>query len=195
MSDNNSNGVQLGSPSDDLHFEVAADPKPGHKTTEFWIHLAAVILGALATIAGLVESYAHGTVTSTAALMAAIGVVSSTLSSLGYTASRTIVKTSAIFLLAIALSLMSGCSAEQLAREEAVAHAALSKLEKGIDWATANPDTVNALLEDASKVSGDPALQKAIDKARSAVAAGDLQAAKKFASLGVAMTAPVASGQ
>jgi hypothetical protein len=100
------------------------------------------------------------------------------------------------FVLALAMVGCSpGCSAEQLAREEAAAHAALTKLEKGIDWLNANPVTVNALLDDASKTSSDPALQKAIDKARAALANGDLEKAKVAVSLGAQLTAPVSSGQ
>jgi soluble cytochrome b562 len=88
-----------------------------------------------------------------------------------------------------------GCSAEQLAREEAAAHAALTKLERAVDWASANPETVNSLLDDAAKASSDPGFQKAIDKAKAHVAAGDLQKAKSAVEFGAALTAPVSSGQ
>jgi hypothetical protein len=178
--------------------EPASDgPKKGVHTSEFYVHLVAVILGALATIAGIVESYTHGTVTSTGAMMAAIGVISATLNSLGYTASRTIVKASSVLLLVLALSCMGGCSAEQLAREEAAAHAALTKLEKAVDWANAHPETVGALLDDAASASSDPGFQKAIAKAKAHVAAGDLAKAQEAVHLGAALTAaaPVTSGQ
>lgn len=57
---------------------------PGYKTTEFWLKLAAIVLTAL---------FASGAIptTGTAAMIAAIAAT--VLGALGYTVSRTIVKT------------------------------------------------------------------------------------------------------
>ena len=61
--------------------------KPGWKSTEFWLSLAAVICGAL--IAGDV-------VTETSTVGKAIGAIVSVLGALGYTASRTAVKVNTV---------------------------------------------------------------------------------------------------
>ena len=60
-----------------------AQTKPGWKTTEFWLSLAAVICGAL--VAGDVIS-------ETSTIGKAVGAIISVLGALGYTASRTAVK-------------------------------------------------------------------------------------------------------
>ena len=61
--------------------------KPGWKSTEFWLSLAAVVCGAL--IAGDV-------VTETSTVGKAIGAIVSVLGALGYTASRTAVKVNTV---------------------------------------------------------------------------------------------------
>ena len=65
----------------------ATKQKPGWKSTEFWLSLAAVICGAL--IAGDV-------VTETSTVGKAIGAIVSVLGALGYTASRTAVKVNTV---------------------------------------------------------------------------------------------------
>lgn len=57
--------------------------KPGWKTTEFYLSLAATVTGAL---------LASGVVIENKPLVNVLGLVSALLSTLGYTASRTIVK-------------------------------------------------------------------------------------------------------
>ena len=61
--------------------------KPGWKTTEFWMSLAAVICGAL--VAGDVVS-------ESSTVGKAVGAVISVLGALGYTASRTAVKVNTV---------------------------------------------------------------------------------------------------
>ena len=61
--------------------------KPGWKSTEFWLSLAAVVCGAL--VAGDV-------VTATSTVGKAIGTIVSVLGALGYTASRTSVKVNTV---------------------------------------------------------------------------------------------------
>jgi len=58
------------------------EPKPGYKTTEFWLKLAALALTAM---------YASGALTNSVALAIA-GIAASILGALGYTVSRTLVK-------------------------------------------------------------------------------------------------------
>lgn len=95
--------------------------------------------------------------------------------------------------LVLALVAGAGCSAAQLAADEAVARAALAKVEAGVDWATANPAVVGSLLDDAASVSSDPAFQKAIAKGKAALDAGDLVKAKTFLQVGQALLAPAAA--
>lgn len=83
------------------------DVKPGVKTSEFYLHLAVVILGALSTVAGIVESYAHGSITPAGAIMSIGGVLTATINALGYTSARTAIKTAAALLLVLSLG---GCS-------------------------------------------------------------------------------------
>ena len=57
-------------------------PKPGYKTTEFYLKLAALLLSAL---------FASGLLTNDR-LLAVAGMIATVLTSLGYTVSRTLVK-------------------------------------------------------------------------------------------------------
>jgi len=57
--------------------------KAGYKTTEFWLSLAAMILGAL---------FASGAISSGGTTDKIAGLVATILGSLGYTVSRTLVK-------------------------------------------------------------------------------------------------------
>lgn len=93
-----------------------------------------------------------------------------------------------VFALALGLS---GCTAEQLAADEAMAHAALVRVGAAVDWANANPAIVQSVLDDAAKASSDPALQKAVAKAKAAVDAGDLAKAQAIIATGAQLTAPV----
>jgi hypothetical protein len=61
------------------------EPKPGYKTSEFWLSLAAVVVSYVISADVLGE----GTVQSKA-----IMIVATVLAALGYTASRAIVKSS-----------------------------------------------------------------------------------------------------
>ena len=62
--------------------ETTPPPKPGYRTTEFWLKLAALLLTAM---------YASGAVTNNTALAIA-GIAATILGALGYTVSRTLVK-------------------------------------------------------------------------------------------------------
>ena len=57
--------------------------KPGYKTTEFWLTLAALLLTAL---------YASGAVSDTTNVGKVIALVSGVLGSLGYTVGRSMIK-------------------------------------------------------------------------------------------------------
>lgn len=61
------------------------EPKPGYKTSEFWLSLAAVIVSYVIS-AGVWE---EGTIQAKA-----VTIVATVLAALGYTASRAIVKSS-----------------------------------------------------------------------------------------------------
>lgn len=64
----------------------ATDPaKPGFKTSEFWLKVAAMVLTA---------AYASGALTSNTALAIA-GIAATILGALGYTVSRTMIKAAA----------------------------------------------------------------------------------------------------
>lgn len=78
------------------------DVKPGWKTTEFWLHLAATVVGAV---------LASGLLPSSSKMMQACGLAATVLSVLGYSVNRTIVKNAAqVFLIGILL-LGAGCKA------------------------------------------------------------------------------------
>lgn len=61
-----------------------AQTKPGWKTSEFWLSTGAVVLGAVASSGLLVPA---------SPVAVAVGLLTSVLGALGYTASRTKVKT------------------------------------------------------------------------------------------------------
>lgn len=61
------------------------DPKPGYKTTEFWLSLAAVLIGALMA-SGLLDVI-PGNIDDTI-----VGVIATVLGALGYTVSRAYTK-------------------------------------------------------------------------------------------------------
>ena len=62
------------------------DTKPGIATSEFWLSLVAVILGALA---------ASGLIADGSTAMRVVGLAITVLAALGYTGSRTVVKKAA----------------------------------------------------------------------------------------------------
>ncbi len=57
--------------------------KPGYRTTEYWLSVAALVVGAL---------LASGAFSDTPAALKVLGAASSILAALGYTASRTFAK-------------------------------------------------------------------------------------------------------
>lgn len=57
--------------------------KPGYKTTEFWLSLAAIIVGAL---------IASGVIPTDSSWMKLLGMASSVLATLGYTGARVLTK-------------------------------------------------------------------------------------------------------
>lgn len=57
--------------------------KPGYKTTEFWLSLAAMVVGAL---------FASGAISDGGLVAKVLGIIATILGSLGYTVSRTLVK-------------------------------------------------------------------------------------------------------
>jgi hypothetical protein len=61
--------------------------KPGYKTTEFWLSMAAIIVGAL---------LASGVLPADSVWLKVAGIVSSVLGAIGYTANRTVVKYSTL---------------------------------------------------------------------------------------------------
>ena len=70
-------------------------PKPGWKTSEFWLSLAAKVLGAL---------FSAGVLGDGSTAMRVAGVAAIVLSTLGYQVSRTIVKSAAALVLLFALA-------------------------------------------------------------------------------------------
>ena len=62
---------------------VVVAPKVGWKTSEFWLTLVAVLIGALAASGAIVETSMVGKI---------VGVAGSVLAAMGYTYSRSIVK-------------------------------------------------------------------------------------------------------
>lgn len=60
--------------------------KPGYKSTEFWLSLVAVLVGAV---------FASGVVAEDSIWAQALGVLSSVLGALGYSVSRSLVKKAA----------------------------------------------------------------------------------------------------
>lgn len=64
--------------------QLTPNNKPGYKTTEFWMSLVAVLLGAL---------FSSGAVVEGSSLASLLGIVTTVMASLGYTVSRSVVKT------------------------------------------------------------------------------------------------------
>lgn len=100
------------------HFDPPAIPvKPGYRTTEFWLSLAALLLSSL---------FASGVLTNSTALAIA-GMAATVLTAAGYKVSRTLVKNASmlglIAMIGVGLT-SSGCAT---ARQEApaIAHAVL----------------------------------------------------------------------
>lgn len=60
-----------------------APVKPGYKTTEFWLSLAAILVGAVVS---------SGIVPETGPYAQVVGLITSVLGGLGYTVSRTMIK-------------------------------------------------------------------------------------------------------
>lgn len=68
--------------SDETPTDTAA-PKPGYKTTEFWLTVAAAVVGFL---------FASDAVAPDSTVEKVLGLAAMVLTSLGYTISRTLVK-------------------------------------------------------------------------------------------------------
>lgn len=102
----------------------------------------------------------------------------------------------AVVVVAVALMIItaSGCSSEQLARDEAVLNQGLSKIERGINWAEANPAIVGAALDEAAKLgAGNPHVEQAIAKGRAALANGDAASVLGYLHAAVILTTPTAA--
>lgn len=69
--------------SDQIAVKVDTEPKPGWKTTEFWLSLVVIIIGALLS-SGLLEG--------TGKWQQIVGAIASVLTALGYTWTRGRVK-------------------------------------------------------------------------------------------------------
>lgn len=98
-------------------------PKPGYKTTEWWGHLAAMALTMV---------FASGLLTNSTALNIA-GIAAAWLTNLGYTVSRTLVKTAAVLLLVGALgTTQTACGASQRAETLQTAQIAINSTAAGL---------------------------------------------------------------
>lgn len=62
---------------------TTAPVKPGYQTTEFWLSLAAILVGAVVS---------SGIVPETGPYAQVVGLITSVLGGLGYTVSRTMIK-------------------------------------------------------------------------------------------------------
>ncbi len=145
--------------------EVTVPPTPGWRTSEFWLKVAAIALSAL---------FASGALTNNTALAIA-GMAATILGALGYTVSRTIVKTAGMLLVVgLFASTQTACGPKTtalahgiwdcLAPERAEAVAVLTPLAESAILAAASAD---GKLIDASKL-------KAITKADLTTEAGVL---------------------
>lgn len=99
----------------------------------------------------------------------------------------------------VAALALSGCSAQQVAADEAVIAKGLTDLEDGFDWAAANAPAIKAGIQKVAALDpGNPTLQKIATQATAAIDAGDLAKAKTLVHAGgaafamvTAATAPV----
>src|SRR5262245_56465821 len=119
-----------------IPIESKTTPKPGYLTTEFWLKLAAILLTAL---------FASGVIPvgGTAERIAAI--VATMLGALGYTVSRSMVKTAGAVLLFAAAASSNACTPAQ---RTAAPHAL-------IDCTSANASAIAHTLEDMRKPKSD----------------------------------------
>lgn len=102
----------------------ATDPKPGYKTSEFWLKLAAIALTALFASGVIPTSGPAATITAIAATM---------LGALGYTVSRSLVKAAALLILVGALAApQMACGGSQASRS-----ATISSVDNGVRAAIA----------------------------------------------------------
>lgn len=83
--------------------ELAAAPvKPGYRTTEFWLKIAAFALTAL---------FASGAIPTTGPVATVTAIAATMLGALGYTVSRTLVKNASVILLLLVVGLAVSASA------------------------------------------------------------------------------------
>ncbi len=83
---------------------AAPPPKPGYRTTEFWLKITAFVLTAL---------FASGVIPTSGPVAQVAAITATMLGALGYTVSRTLVKNASVILLliVIGLSLSTSCGA------------------------------------------------------------------------------------
>lgn len=123
-----------------------APTKPGYKTTEFWLKLAAIALTAL---------YASGAVTNNTALAIA-GIAATILGALGYTVSRALVKAAGVLLVVgLAASTQISCAA--------VKHEATLTGNAVVDCTKADKTPIIALLAELGADAITAALGGAVD--------------------------------
>lgn len=77
----------MGQQTEERQDQMNPDQKPGYRTSEFWLSLAAVLVGAVMA-SGLLDGLAPDN-----AWVRVLGIVASILGALGYQVSRTMTKT------------------------------------------------------------------------------------------------------
>jgi len=124
----------------DTQLTPSAPVKPGYRTTEFWLKIAAIALSAL---------FASGALTSNTALGIA-GMAASMLGALGYTVSRTLVKTAAALVLVMLLAAhTTACSSPAVKTAGRIAwDCTSSERQQGV--AVLTPLATNAILNGVS---------------------------------------------
>ena len=117
--------------------------KPGYQTTEFWLATAAKLLGIL---------FASGAIGDGSALALIAGLAATVLAALGYTVSRTLVKTAGVLLVVLAVgTTQSACSGASPRERAAAGVGAFLDCE--------SPHVDAQMLEDA-KVTAKSAIRK-----------------------------------
>ena len=88
---------------------------------------------------------------------------------------------------------LAGCTAQQLADDEARAHAALVSIAQGADWLVAHKAEVDAALDvSIAAAKSNPTLQAKLQGAKDHFDAGDVAYASGYIALGAAAFAPAA---
>ncbi len=95
-------------------------------------------------------------------------------------------------LLAYALAASVGCSAAQLAADEAAVNKSLTVLDTGADWLIAHPAVVKAAFKTAiDNSASNPTLQKRLQEGSDAYDNGIVVQAQTAIVLGITATTPV----